>query len=87
MCCGEYGDENAGQFCRERFPDLQVDYETRPELICGVELRLHGQKLAWNLEDYLETFEGEMRKTLEGYALEGQNAEQSNPDQQKTRGS
>jgi F-type H+-transporting ATPase subunit b len=68
--------------------DLHVDYETRPELIFGVELRLHGQKLAWNLEDYLETFEGEMRKTLEGYALEGQNAEQqSSPDQQKTRGS
>jgi len=30
-----------------------VDFETSPELICGVELSVNGVKLAWSVPDYL----------------------------------
>jgi F-type H+-transporting ATPase subunit b len=50
--------------------DLEVHYETRPELIFGIELKLRGQKIAWNLDDYLEGLEEEMGRSLETYTQE-----------------
>jgi len=41
---------------RERLgPNLAVRFETFPELICGVELTVDGEKLAWSVADYLST--------------------------------
>ncbi|MDJ0737783.1 MAG: F0F1 ATP synthase subunit B [Nostocaceae cyanobacterium] len=37
--------------------DVELQFETTPHLICGIELRATGQKLAWSLENYLDTFE------------------------------
>jgi F-type H+-transporting ATPase subunit b len=45
--------------------DIPIRYETAPELIGGIELSLHGQKLAWSIADYLTSLEkgvGELLK-------------------------
>jgi len=42
-----------------------VQFEILPELICGIELKLHGRKISWNIADYLESFEESMRATIE----------------------
>lgn len=34
-------------------PELAVDYECTPALLCGVELRGDGQRLSWHVNDYL----------------------------------
>lgn len=38
-------------------PDLQVELETDPSVICGVELRASGVRVAWSVRDYLESLE------------------------------
>jgi F-type H+-transporting ATPase subunit b len=35
----------------------QVQFETVPNLVSGIELTLNGQKLAWSLDDYLKSLE------------------------------
>lgn len=44
---------------------IKVEYETMPEMILGIELVSHGQKIAWNLGDYLGRLEDRVRETLE----------------------
>ena len=38
-------------------PDAQVQFETAPELVSGIELSTGGQKVAWSIADYLTTLE------------------------------
>ena len=38
-------------------PDAQVQFETAPELVSGIELSSGGQKVAWSIADYLTTLE------------------------------
>jgi F-type H+-transporting ATPase subunit b len=43
---------------RETFaPDAQVQFETAPELVSGIELSSGGHKVAWSIGDYLATLE------------------------------
>ena len=35
--------------------DIQIQFETSPELISGIELSANGQKVAWSIADYLAT--------------------------------
>jgi F-type H+-transporting ATPase subunit b len=37
--------------------ETQVQFETAPELVSGIELATNGQKLAWSVADYLATLE------------------------------
>ncbi len=46
--------------------DVHLKFETSPDLISGIELSTNGQKIGWNIADYLtsmETSVGEMIKT------------------------
>lgn len=36
---------------------IPVQFEAAPDLICGIEMELNGQKLAWSLEEYLTVLE------------------------------
>lgn len=36
---------------------IDLQFETSPDVICGVELRAHGRKIAWSVKDYLEGLE------------------------------
>jgi F-type H+-transporting ATPase subunit b len=38
-------------------PDAQVQFETAPELVCGIDLSTNGRKVSWNIADYLSTLE------------------------------
>jgi F-type H+-transporting ATPase subunit b len=37
--------------------DNQVQFETAPELVSGIELSTHGHKISWSIADYLESME------------------------------
>jgi F-type H+-transporting ATPase subunit b len=37
--------------------DIEVDYEQSPDIMTGFELRTDGHKLAWSVNDYLNTLE------------------------------
>jgi F-type H+-transporting ATPase subunit b len=50
--------------------DVEVEYQTSPDMILGVELRSHGRKLAWSLDDYLESLEVSIGQILEEEARE-----------------
>lgn len=36
---------------------IQVRFETAPDLVCGIELTANGQKVAWSIADYLASLE------------------------------
>lgn len=38
-------------------PDADLYFETAPELLCGIEAKIQDNKLAWTLDDYLESLE------------------------------
>lgn len=56
----------------------QVQFETEPELICGVELSTNGQKVAWSIADYLTALEKSVGELLRG---ESKPAVPAGPDQ------
>jgi F-type H+-transporting ATPase subunit b len=42
------------QALKETFDtDIALQFETKPSLVCGIELSANGQKLAWSIDDYL----------------------------------
>jgi len=44
---------------------LMVHYETRSELIMGIELKVRGHKIAWTLQNYLDGLEENMLQILD----------------------
>jgi F-type H+-transporting ATPase subunit b len=56
---------------REQVPvAAAVSFETAPNLISGIELRAHGGKIGWSIEDYLETLEKSLAEALADEASE-----------------
>ncbi len=45
--------------------NIDVNYETSPHIICGIELKVSGYVLGWNLGDYLKNLEEELSRALE----------------------
>ena len=45
--------------------DIDVRFETAPELVCGVELNAGGQKIAWSIADYLTALEQSVGELLQ----------------------
>ena len=43
----------------------QVDFETDPEMICGIRLKVRGQTLHWSIDAYLDDLEEEVSEMLE----------------------
>ena len=51
---------------KERIDEgARVEYQTSPELISGIELRAKGYKIAWSVEDYLESLESEIEEAID----------------------
>jgi len=48
-----------------------IRYETEPEIVSGVELRVNGHKIAWSLNEYLETLVENLSETLQKEAHSG----------------
>lgn len=50
---------------REQFSiDSELGYEVEPGLICGIELKSQGQKVAWSLASYLESLEQNLSEAI-----------------------
>lgn len=43
---------------------VKITFRESPALICGIELRSPGYKVAWNIDDYLETLVEELSEVL-----------------------
>lgn len=66
---------------KTQFADYgDLRFETSSDLICGLELRCDGCKVAWNLEDYLENLEESLSEVLEE---EIETAEKENGEEEK----
>jgi F-type H+-transporting ATPase subunit b len=49
----------------EIHPDIEVDYQTDGKLLAGLELRVPGKKISWNLDRHLEELEQKVFLALE----------------------
>jgi F-type H+-transporting ATPase subunit b len=63
--------------------DADVHYETDPEIIMGIDLKSHGEKVAWSIEGYLKTLEEEIRVTLEREIEDRREKEQGDQAEEK----
>lgn len=44
--------------------EIPVEFDTRPSLVCGIELSANGQKLAWSINDYLTSLDRRVNELL-----------------------
>jgi F-type H+-transporting ATPase subunit b len=71
--------------------NAEVTYETIPDMIMGIELKCHGEKMSWSLENYLADLEERAKETLEkeaqrGGKEEGKEARGKSQDRQEKEG-
>jgi len=50
-------------------PDNALRFETAPELVAGIELRTHGQKVAWSIAGYLSSLQRSLDELLKAQAV------------------
>lgn len=51
-------------FNQSNLGNVHLDYETQPDLICGIELRGTGYKLTWSIEAYLDSMTENLASVL-----------------------
>jgi len=44
--------------------DIQISFDTAPEVISGIELTIDGQKLAWSVAQYIDSLEKHLQQLL-----------------------
>lgn len=65
--------------------DVPPRFETAPDLICGIELRVSSQRLAWSVENYLDELERGFVQALEEKAADTSHSR--NPEEDRLRAS
>jgi F-type H+-transporting ATPase subunit b len=45
--------------------DIRLRFDVAPDLVGGIELNANGEKVAWSISDYIESFEKEVGELLE----------------------
>ncbi len=60
--------------------EVELSFETAPELIAGIALTVGSHELAWNLQSYLETLEEEIDRIFAEETQAGQAAPEAQPD-------
>lgn len=66
---------------------IDLQFETSPDVICGIELKSHGRKIAWSVRDYLEGLETILSEILRGETVklgEQQPSEENGEDFRET---
>lgn len=54
------------QMVKENLTDgIQIEFENSPALVCGIELRTEGKKLAWHAGQFAEELRNDVQKVLE----------------------
>jgi len=69
-------------------PKAEIQFETASELRCGIELRVAGHKLGWNVEDSVRDLEASFLQVFEDYGSgkeEGQGSEEQEEKEEKER--
>lgn len=57
---------------RESLADeLEISYQTSPDLVMGVEMKVDGRKVAWSVDHYLRSLESKTAEALEGETRSG----------------
>ena len=52
---------------RESLEDrLEISFQTSPDLVLGVEMKVDGRKVSWSVDHYLRSLESETAEALEG---------------------
>jgi F-type H+-transporting ATPase subunit b len=59
--------------------DIRLSFKAAPELGGGIELMAHGQKLAWTIDDYLGSLQGDVARLLEAGGPQGAPADKAAP--------
>jgi F-type H+-transporting ATPase subunit b len=65
---GKMREKITGSLHRQIADGIDIRYEAASELIMGVELKIKGHKIAWSLQDYLDTLEEHALEALEAEA-------------------
>jgi F-type H+-transporting ATPase subunit b len=65
---------------RHHLGPLDVRFATAPEVVCGIEMKVDGYKLAWNLDHYLATLEDSVASAF----AEELRAQEAAPDRSPT---
>jgi F-type H+-transporting ATPase subunit b len=80
--------EKIEQVLQEHISDrIDLEFEMSPDVICGIELRAHGRKIAWSVRDYLEGLETILAEILRGETVklgEQQPSEENGEDFRET---
>jgi F-type H+-transporting ATPase subunit b len=58
-----------GAIKKELGAEVQMRFETTPDLISGIELTSNGQKIAWSITDYLASLESGLDEILDGKGM------------------
>jgi F-type H+-transporting ATPase subunit b len=45
---------------------IDIRYQIAPDMILGIELKTHGHKIAWSIDDYLDSLEESVSQALSG---------------------
>jgi len=43
---------------------VEINFKVSPDLICGIETRTEGKKISWNIENYLDGLEEQLKKAF-----------------------
>jgi F-type H+-transporting ATPase subunit b len=49
---------------------VKIDFQVLPELICGIETRSEGKKISWNIENYLDGLEEQLKKAFTEFSFQ-----------------
>jgi len=49
---------------------ISIDFQVMPELICGIETRSEGKKISWNIENYLDGLEEQLKKAFTEFSFQ-----------------
>lgn len=61
---------------------LEINYETEPDLLAGIELKAAGKKIGWSVDEYLDTLEESVLAAIQEQARKdtGRGQEQTQPN-------
>jgi F-type H+-transporting ATPase subunit b len=68
---------------------LEIDYQTEPDLLAGIELKAAGKKIGWSVDEYLRTLEENVLEAIQEQASQdtGRNENQTTPEDEQKDGS
>jgi len=54
---------------------VEINFKISPKLICGIETRTEGKKISWNIENYLDGLEEQLKKAFTEFSFQEMDVE------------